>query len=209
VWGSAEGFVGGKVLKVQTHAHDEKNHTATIEWLNGTCGEFRGTDLLPLNNEEHEYSQDYLKRNGAMPKDVFILLRTTSGRYVLNVIESIASHSDTVPSIGCPRYTTMITKHALPDIPTLDAYAVGKALSFPDLEEKPASMLFGAYAHWFNAWGITVPRSVYGPLPTIKSLIDAKTMAENTAAAAGPCAGRYAFFHLPSNLCDYSVLGSS
>lgn len=206
IWGSSEGFIGGKVLKVQTHRHDSKDHTVTVGWFNSKCGDFKESDLLPLSTNEHEYSQDYLKRNGAMPKDVFILIKMKSGRYVLNVIESVASHSNNIPSIGGTRYTTMVTKHALPSVPETDVFAISKALAFPDLVEKPASMLYGAYGHFFNAWGITIPRAIYGPLPTFKSIHDA-IEAEPAVDPASP--GRYAMFHLPSNLCDYSVLDSS
>lgn len=203
VWGGQEGFIGGKVLQAFTHKHRSDEHSVIVDWYNGATGEFKENDLAPLSEQESQFSFTYLRSNGAVSGDIFILLKTASGRYVLNVIESLASHSDIVPPLGQQRYTTMVTKHALPVIHTVDVFSVAKTLSFPDVKEVPATTMYGAFQNWFNAWNIEIPRSVYGPQPTFKSLTEAVAASPTKAAP-----GHYAFFRLPNNLCDYSVMGS-
>lgn len=200
IWGGPCGFIGGTVTKTFTHTHDATTHEAEVEWYNGKIGRFKDGELTNLTDDESRFSRDQIACKGLLDKDIFILVKTASGRYSLNVIESVGSFSSNLPRPDEPKYTTLATRHALITADATDMVLVAKTLSFPDLVQRKAVGLFGAYAHWFNTWSIAVPRSVYHPLPQFKSLKE--------AAEASPkdVKGAYAFFHLPLNLCDYSAV---
>lgn len=200
LWGGREGYIGGVVKAVHTHAHESKDHKVVVEWFNGKGGEYKEIDLAYMTVAETDYSKYWLKCNGNPPNDIFILLKTGKGKYILNIIEAISSHCDTPKVLGEKRFTTMITHHQLPSVDSLDAVVVAKAMSFPDVKETSSTTLAGARSTWFHDWNITMPRSVYHPLKTYKSVAE--------AAAASPKevkAGAYVFFHLLDNLCDLSV----
>lgn len=204
VWGGKEGFIGGLIKKVCTHKHTDAEHFAVIEWFNGMGGEFKEEHLMNLTEEENQFSRDYLAKKGSSVKDIFILLKMKSGRFVLNFIESRASYANTGLDVGLPRYTTMLTKHALEKVSNSDYDMVEKALSFPDMKQVDSTTVFGAEACFFNGWNMQLPRTIYHPLPTYSSISDAANKSPQEWGI-----GAYAFFHLPKQLIDYSMVDAS
>lgn len=200
VWGGKEGHIGGTVRVVKTHYHDAAHHTAQVEWFNKQIGEFTENQLINLSGEEELFSQEMIKNKGCLPKDIFILLRTGSGRFILNAVESMMAFTGSPIDVGRHRYTTIITNHALPEISPSDYVMVSRMLSFPHLDQVKTTSLYGAEQAWFAAWKIQAPRDIYHPLPTFKTITEVVAKLDSDALR-----GAYAMFHLTNNLCDYSV----
>lgn len=207
LWGGMQGAIGGTVTAVCTHAHTAEEHSADVLWTNGEKCKIKNPDkyLSFLPKGEAEFADEWRRTKGLLAKDIFILVRTEDGRYALNMVEARSTSAiDQDPGPGFPvRYFAAVTKFAFPDIShKTDCELIGKTLSFPDMVEQGFHTLYAALTHVASTWGIKPPMSYpafpFGQVTNIAEVVSSKK--DETSGIA--------IFHLPHNICDYSVAAS-
>lgn len=206
IWGGRFGMLSGTVTKCFTHKHDPSEHRAQVEWSNGKTIALGDEHLSFLSESERLYSMLWKEREGIANHDVYVLIRTDSGRFVLNYIESSGAGMDDYKHVGArDPYFAGMTKYALSDVKKPDADLFQNTVAYPDWVEKGTKSMFQSQCEVYKFWGVPIPPAFYHPLPEFPNLEAAIKSCPQEAGAA------ISMFRLPNNVCEYltlSTLGS-
>lgn len=195
LWGGVYGVNSGIIKTMFTHDHDPLMHNADVIWQTGRVSNVPATHLKALSNPEIEYAQDWKKSDGLLERDIFVLICTSMGFFVLNHIEPLAEGAVT----PLEKYAAMFTRWALPSVDNSDYNLLTHFLSFDGLIERRCPDMFQAQKFIYDAWQVPVPKCFQHPLPEYPSL---KEAAASCPVSIGK--PRIAMFHLPRNLIDYA-----
>lgn len=194
IWGGVCGYVGGEVQKAFTHAHDPIEHECEIMFFNGKKSKILAVHLEFLSDAERDFSMEYIKNEGSLVRDIFILVKTNEGRYVLNTIEH--REKDVIDKNNPSRFVVGITRCAMPTMHHTDAEFLDQMASFPDYVEKKVASLYEAQREIYDQWKIPMARVFKEfPLVSYACLETSVTHAPKTGPAM-------AIFHLTKNICD-------
>ena len=201
VWGGPLGYIPGRVIKVTTHHHDESLHGVEVEWGYPDANPDPSKPLpvgtfhekyLALMSEDDEAIAQEAEFGSPVTSDVWVLIRTHTGRFALNVIEAGPyGWKD-------PRYIAGVTRHVLPTTSQSDYFLANYMLSAVDHTDTKANTLFDAVSTIFRAWELPALDSVQLPLPTYESVSHAAL-----TCPIGDHAG-ILLFHTPRSLIDFA-----
>lgn len=194
VWGSEFGYQLGRVDRVLTGSHNKAEHCAMVQWptYSTPVGHVE-SHLQKASPDQYDFGFDFSR--GVYTSTLWVLIRMTSGRYVLNAIETNIKDRDN-PML---RHALCVTKHALPTVDNSDYNLAQMMLAFPDLAEKKYICVRSAINSVLMGWGL--PELKHLPLP-VREFSSIREAAKAAPVTNDPVVG---LFTLPVDLPDLVI----